>query len=225
MRKISLENLNYLKQWEGLKLESYQDIRGVWTIGYGHTGSEVCAGQIITEKEAEGLLLKDLVCFEQAVSRLVHVPLTDNQFTTLVSFVFNVGIKSFEKSRMLQKLNKGHYDAVPIELLRWVYHKGKKAPGLINRRAAEIGLWAKGSFVESQILECQHEDSKKLSHTKEGKAIVLTGLGAVGASCYELAQNIYPFISTFLLFRYIFIFLLLMGIGVTFFSIFERVRK
>src|SRR5690606_433369 len=85
------------------------------------------------------------------VERLVKVPLTDNQFAALVSFDFNTG--KLHSSTLLKKLNKGDYDAVPAELMKWVNvwinGKFKKSQGLVNRRSAEVGLWVKGEFVSS----------------------------------------------------------------------------
>ena len=156
MRKISEEGCKKIKQWEGKQLEAYQCAAGIWTIGYGHTNN-VQAGQIITEERADELLLRDLFKFEERVNRLVTVPLTDNQFAALVSFDFNTG--ALHSSTLLKKLNKGDYDAVPIELMKWVKatdpKTGKKVTmqGLVNRRAAEAGLWATGAFVASNTVE------------------------------------------------------------------------
>ncbi|QMV27382.1 glycoside hydrolase family protein [Brucella sp. BO3] len=106
------------------------------------------------------------------VERLVKVPLTDNQFAALVSFDFNTG--ALDKSTLLKKLNKGDYAAVPVELMKWVNAGGKKINGLVNRRAAEAGLWAKGDFVSSNYVPAT---------TAANKTDVATigGAGAAGA--------------------------------------------
>lgn len=156
-RSINDRGLQKLKQWEGLRLEAYADIAGVLTIGYGHTSSagapSVHKGLVITEAQADDILRDDLKKHEARVVRLVTVPLTDNQFAALVSFDFNTG--ALHKSTLLKKLNAGNYNAVPTELLRWVKttdpHTKKKvtSKGLVNRRSAEAGLWAKGEEVAS----------------------------------------------------------------------------
>ena len=64
-----------------------------------------------------------------------------SQFGALVSFAFNVGIAAFSRSTLLARLNRGHYSAVPGELRRWAHANGKKLPGLVRRREAEIRLW------------------------------------------------------------------------------------
>jgi lysozyme len=150
-RRINAAGLALVKQWEGLKTKAYRDVAGVWTIGFGHTTAagapEVAPSMIITEARAEEILRADLAIFEERVSRLVKVPLTDNQFAVLVSFDFNTG--KLGKSTLLKKLNAGDYDAVPVELMKWVYAGKKRIEGLVNRRAAEAGLWAKGAFVST----------------------------------------------------------------------------
>lgn len=154
-RRISPEGLALIKQWEGCKLHAYKDAVGVWTIGYGSTGAHVRPGMTITQAEADNLLIADLARFERAVEKLVKVPLSDGQFAALVSFAFNVGEGALAKATLLKKLNAGNYGAVPAELMKWVNAGGKKLQGLVNRRAAEAGLWAKGSFVSSNTVEAK----------------------------------------------------------------------
>ena len=153
-RQISPHGLEKLKQWEGLKTKAYKDAGGVWTIGYGHTATagepKPRAGMVITAAEAERILLKDLVQYEAAIENNVKVKLTDNQFAALVSFVYNIPLASFKKSKLLKKLNAGNYDAVPTELMKWTKAGGKKLQGLVNRRRAEGYLWMEGAFVTSK---------------------------------------------------------------------------
>ncbi|WP_375669316.1 lysozyme, partial [Bartonella sp. MR168JLCBS] len=98
-------------------------------------------------KEAEKSLCQDLKQFECVVEQTVAVPLNDEQFAALVSFCYNVGTEAFRSSKLLKKLNKGNYEAVPIELQKWTRAGGKRLQGLVNRRAAEAGLWAQGAYV------------------------------------------------------------------------------
>lgn len=154
-RQINKLGLDTIKQWEGLRLTAYKDQGGVLTIGYGHTSAaglpNVTVGMKITEVRAEEILKSDIKKFETRVENLVKVPLTDNQFAALVSFDFNTG--ALGTSTLLKKLNKGDYDSVPSELMKWVNVtvNGKKvrSKGLVNRRSAEVGLWVKGEFVSS----------------------------------------------------------------------------
>ncbi|MFC4728142.1 glycoside hydrolase family protein [Coralloluteibacterium thermophilus] len=138
---ISDAGIDLIKGFEGLRLTSYQDSAGVWTIGYGHTGPEVGPGQTITQAQAEALLRQDVGWAENAVRNNVQVPLGQGQFDALVSFTFNVGAGAFGGSTLLQKLNAGDYAGAQNEFGRWIHAGGQVLPGLVNRRAAEAELF------------------------------------------------------------------------------------
>ena len=142
---INADGLALVKQWEGLRLESYICPAGVWTVGYGSTGDHVYPGLVVTETEAEVLLMQDLERFEDCVNEQIKVPLTSNQFSALVSFTFNVGCGAFHDSTLRRRLNEGQDVETVIrqELPRWVHGGGEILPGLVNRRNAEIALACK----------------------------------------------------------------------------------
>ena len=102
-----------IKKFEGLRLTAYQDMVGVWAIGYGHTGPDVKPGLTITQQQADQLLINDLVRFNNGVNALVTVKLNQNQFDALVSFSYNLGLGSLQNSTLLRLLNQGgdNYDA------------------------------------------------------------------------------------------------------------------
>ncbi len=185
MRKISSEGLALIKQWEGLRLEAYKDSVEVWTIGYGHTSTAgkpfVHKGMIITEKEAEEVLLQDLRQFENAIEKNVTVSLTDEQFAALVSFCYNVGIVAFCKSTLLKKLNNSEYEAVPSELQKWTKSGGKRLHGLVHRRAAEAGLWAKGAYVSSNYQTVETKEALSFLKAEALPPIIgsFSGLGGL----------------------------------------------
>lgn len=156
-RTVNRETIEHVKRWEGLKLTAYPDPGSrdgnPYTVGFGHTSDgfmKVYRGLSITVAQAEAALEYDLNETAAKVDELVKVELSDNQFGALVSFAFNVGTTAFAKSTLLRKLNKGDYAAVPAELARWTFNDGKPMKGLVNRRAAEAGLWAKGEYVSSK---------------------------------------------------------------------------
>lgn len=143
-RKVNAATLAHIKASEGLRLSAYPDPGSKdgnpVTIGYGST-SGVRKGMTITAAEAEARLVKDLAHAEDTVERLVKVPLNDNQFGALVSFVFNIGSGAFSTSTLLRKLNAGDYSSVPAQLARWNKNDGSVMAGLTRRRAAEAKLW------------------------------------------------------------------------------------
>ena len=95
----------------------------------------------ITVAQAEALLRADLLKAAGAVVRLVKVKLNANQIAALIDFVFNVGSGNFEISTVRKVINRGDFASVPAQLMRWVYAKGVKLPGLVKRRKAEAALW------------------------------------------------------------------------------------
>lgn len=143
--QISDKGIALIKQFEGCKLTAYQDSVGVWTIGYGWTkpvdGKPIRAGMTIKQETAERLLKTGLVSYENDVSRLVKVDLTQGQFDALVSFTYNLGARSLSTSTLLRKLNAGDYAGAADEFLRWNKAGGKVLNGLSRRREAERALF------------------------------------------------------------------------------------
>lgn len=120
--KLSDNGAKVLILREGLKLKAYKDTKGIWTVGVGHTGPEVVEGLVITKEKAHELFQKDVAWAEDAVN-LVKVPLTQNQFDALVSFVFNIGTGAWKRSTMLKMLNAGDYVGAVKQFDRWVIPK------------------------------------------------------------------------------------------------------
>lgn len=142
--RISENGIALIKRWEGLELKSYQDIAGVWTIGYGHTET-AGPNQQITEREAEELLARDLRPREKAVSDLTKVPLNQNEFDALVSFIYNVGIGAYQGSTARRRLNSGDRPGAADALTWWnkatINGVLQVSRGLANRRADEKALF------------------------------------------------------------------------------------
>jgi GH24 family phage-related lysozyme (muramidase) len=139
-RSINQAGLNLIKEFEGCILNTYDDGVGVLTIGYGHTQG-VTWGQSIIQSQAEELLKQDLNYFENSVTALVKVSLTDNQFAALVSFTFNVGVGALTESTLLRLLNQSQYQAAADQFQRWVNGGGQVMAGLVRRREAERNLF------------------------------------------------------------------------------------
>lgn len=190
--KISKAGLNLIKEFEGVRLESYKCPADVWTVGIGHTDAagppKVTPGMKITLQEAYDILNRDLDQYEAAVTNSVKVPLTQNQFDALVSFTYNVGIGAFQKSTLLKKLNAGQYDAVPGELMKWTKAGGKELPGLVRRRRAEAALWrdvdeSAPVYGDARVEPDLPKPTKTMAQSKEGNAALVTaGLGGITAA-------------------------------------------
>ena len=117
--KLSENGIKVLIMREGLRLHAYKDVKGIWTIGVGHTGPDVYEGQEIGELHAYDLFHMDVAWAVDCVNDNVTVPLTQNQFDALVSFIFNIGQGAFKRSTMLKVLNKGDYEQAAKEFDRW----------------------------------------------------------------------------------------------------------
>ena len=95
----------------------------------------------IREIEAETLLIRDLESSEGWVSRLIKTALTENQYSALTSFTFNVGAGALQRSTLRMKLNRGEYQNAADEFQKWKFANKRILAGLIRRRAAERSLF------------------------------------------------------------------------------------
>lgn len=141
MRHVPQKAVELIKHWESCRLAAYDDGGGVWTIGYGHTGSDVEEGLLITQEEAEDLFREDLRCVAQSVEMFVLVPISDSQFGALVSLAYNIGLYAFSSSTLIKYLNASNYGGASREFLKWEYDNGKVLKGLRLRREAEKSLF------------------------------------------------------------------------------------
>ena len=143
MRHINEQGLAIIKDSENCELTVYTCPGGKRTIGWGHVlADDTPDGFTITQEQADNLLKEDLADAEEQVSIVTqHVPLTDNQFSALVCWNYNVGFQNMINSTLLKKLKAGDYPGAADEFERWIYSKGKKLPGLVIRRAKERALF------------------------------------------------------------------------------------
>ena len=137
MRKINKNGLNLIKKYEGCKLTSYICPAGVLTIGYGHTGKDVKPNQTISKKKAINLLKKDLARFERHVQSYNYIyEWTDNEFSALVSFAYNIG-----NIDQLTAYGTRTRSQIRSAMLKYVKANGKTLQGLVKRRKAELKLF------------------------------------------------------------------------------------
>lgn len=139
-KTLSDDGLEFLKSREGFAPTRYSDHKG-YSIGYGHL---IKAGESFDEpmsiEFATQLLAMDVEWAENAINDNVRVPLKQNQFDALVSFVYNVGSGAFANSTLLRKLNSSD-SSVWAEFARWNIASGAINPGLVTRRKLETDLF------------------------------------------------------------------------------------
>jgi lysozyme len=146
LRTINDAGLNLIKSFEGLRLDAYQDVAGIWTIGYGHIRG-VSEGMTITEEQASQFLQQDLVDTETAVNSMTSaVPTTNNQYAAMVSLCFNIGRGNFQSSSVLRFHRERDYTSAADAFLLWdkshVNGQLEEVPGLLRRRQAEKALYS-----------------------------------------------------------------------------------
>ena len=133
--------VDLIKYYEGLRRTSYLGPAEVWTSGYGairvFDGGAVPPSTTISELQADELLRRDLSHTEDMVSRLIRVPLSENQFSSLVSLVFNIGAGNFQRSQIRQRVNRVDYNGAASIFWQWRRGGGRILPGLVVRRESE----------------------------------------------------------------------------------------
>ena len=137
--KLQQSDSNQIKKFEGLSLRAYKPVatEKFYTIGYGHYGADVKANQVITEKEAESLLRKDLEKFEDYVNKL-DVCKRYSEFASLTDFAFNLGTAALGRSTLLKYIRaKKPEQYIREEFAKWVNSKGMRLKGLVIRRQWE----------------------------------------------------------------------------------------
>ena len=149
--EISQEGITLIKHYEGCPKDndgnavSYRCAANKATIGYGSLklidGSPVKDNISITMQEAEDLLTHELKEYQGYINDMVNVPLKQNEFDALVSWVFNLGPSNLKSSTLLKVLNAGDYENVPEQIKRWNKVNGVINEGLVKRRKSEALLF------------------------------------------------------------------------------------
>lgn len=139
--KTNQAGLDLIKHFEGFGDKPYKDMGGVPTIGYGHTQGVKLGDSIITEQQAEQLLISDVGRFEGQIEDLLEVDVNENQFSALVCFVFNLGIGSLRRSTLLRCINKEDFSTAANKFLAWNRVGTRIVDGLTARRQAESELF------------------------------------------------------------------------------------
>lgn len=133
---LSAATLVGIATWEGYVGTAYQDIVGVWTVGFGTT-EKVKPGQTIDPVTALQRKLSDVQKFEGALKQCVKVPLHQYEYDAFLSLAYNIGPTAFCNSTLVRRLNTGDYVGACTEILRWNRAGGQVVRGLDNRRKAE----------------------------------------------------------------------------------------
>lgn len=136
----SRKGIQLIKDFEGLKLESYKCPAGVWTIGYGHTKG-VKPNMVIDQMRADDLLIEDIAPIERLLNDL-RINFRQEQFDALVLWIFNLGANAFQKSTLYIRIGSNASDEeITDEIVKWVNANKKPLLGLKKRRIAEANMF------------------------------------------------------------------------------------
>lgn len=154
---VSAKAIEMIKHHEGVRVRPYQCPALLWTIGVGHVidpnhgrvpldqrkALSIPAGwdRTISKEEVDAILRNDLARFERGVAQLCPVALSQGQFDALVSFSFNVGLGTLQRSTVRQKVLRGDKEGAVASLLQYCKAGGKILKGLEKRRKDEVALF------------------------------------------------------------------------------------
>lgn len=133
--------IDLIKRWEGCVLEAYEDVGGIWTIGWGTTGPGIQEGLTITQTTADSMLLGHIRELGLSLTDLVGNSLSQNQFDACICLIYNIGMGAFRKSTLLKLLKAKDFKEASLQFSLWNHVQGKVVTGLTNRRAAERALF------------------------------------------------------------------------------------
>jgi lysozyme len=144
--EVNKAGRDLIKQFEGCKLKAYQCSAKYWTIGWGNTryedGTKVKQGDVITQERADELFDYILKDFINQIKPLIKSLLSDNNFSALVSFAYNVGVNNLRRSTLLRKVNANPKDpSIRGEFMKWTRANNVVLKGLVRRREAEAKLY------------------------------------------------------------------------------------
>ena len=172
--KTSPAGVGLIKKFEGLRLTAYQDVVGVWTIGFGDTGADVWPGLTITGDEAVRRLANRLAReFEPGVSAaIVGIPTTQGQFDAMVSLAYNIGVGAFRCSSVARFHRAGDHQAAADAFRLWNKAGQRVLEGLMRRREDERRLYLRDgpAAIEPPIRKRKPRRLVELAIVAHGKA-------------------------------------------------------
>ena len=192
--KTSSKGIALITEFEGFREKAYQDVVGIWTIGYGFTIG-VQPGDTITKAQAKARLARELDGYEAAVTRACTNEPNQNEFDALVCFAFNVGVSGMAKSSVIKAHNRGDHQAAARAFSLWNKAGGKVWPGLTRRRAAEAALYLTpmpddvSDPAEGPALDMpQRVDSE--SSLSRSPIVAGSGIAAGATAAAEVARSV-----------------------------------
>lgn len=144
--KTSNNGIKLIQKFEGCYLKPYKDPIGLWTVGIGTLIGDGkylpdSWNRTFTLDECYALLRAELTHIERGIVKYISFQLKQNQFDALVSFTYNLGLGTLQRSTLRQKLNRGDIQGCIKSWEKYNKAGGKVFKGLTARRSAEIQLF------------------------------------------------------------------------------------
>jgi lysozyme len=145
--KVSSKLIKLLRHHEGVRNKPYRCPAGLWTVGVGHLIGDGKSlpeswNRTFTNEEIDGILKRDLNRFERGILKMLpNVRLRQCEFDALVSFAFNLGLGTFQRSTIRQAILRGDKEAAMESLLKYCRAGGRVLRGLENRRKDEKAMF------------------------------------------------------------------------------------
>ncbi len=188
--------VDIIKEAEGLRLKSYLDRAGVWTIGWGHT-RDVVYGMEVTAAQAEEFLREDMSWVLTLIEDTVKGPLTVNQHAAVASLIYNIGEGQWRTSTALRRLNAGNF-AGAAEAMTWfnkIHRNGvlQVSNGLVKRRERERTLFLAISTIGlASSRGAVYGGEAKLMHQSKTQWFGLGGVLTTGLAAWGQMRNDAP---------------------------------
>jgi lysozyme len=139
---LSPRGAELIAEFEGFSSAPYRDPVGVWTQGFGSTKGVGPNSPPVTRQQALDRMMREVDQTYGAAVNALNLPLNQNQFDALTSFVYNVGPGGIAPSTNVGRaLRAGNYQAAADGLLAWDHAGSQRLPGLTRRRQAERALF------------------------------------------------------------------------------------
>lgn len=140
--QLSHDGAYFLSQQEGIRYRPYKDSRGLLTIGIGHLIKPGESFTILTQQQVFDLFAQDCQSRVAFLNECLNgIPVTQNQFDALFSFMYNIGNNGFENSQVLAKLEDGDIQGAGAAFMGW-----SRPPEIIPRRKREMNLFLNGTY-------------------------------------------------------------------------------
>jgi len=165
--KVSAQGRAAICHHEGFRRRPYLDSVLLWTVGVGHliapqehlsmTLAQRKAAKLsgnlkypiewnrkLSDQEVDQILQSDLAKFERGVLKYCPANLTQSRFDALVSFAFNAGLGSLQRSSIRAKHNRGDILGAADAFRLYRIASGAIQRGLVSRREDERLMYLSG---------------------------------------------------------------------------------